>query len=157
MPVIQKRMELKIPPAALALVFSVIMWLVARVMPVADIALEYRLGAGAALAAAGFIIALAGIITFRRAGTTIHPTRPHTASALVTTGIYRHTRNPMYLGILLGLSGWGVFLASLPALFVLPLFVAYMTRFQILPEERSMTALFGAEFTAYSRDVRRWI
>ena len=150
-------LDIKIPPAALALVFMIVMWLVSRATPVFELSLEFRLGIGIVLSGAGFIMAFVGVITFRRAGTTIHPTTPHKATALVTGGIYRHTRNPMYLGVLLVLLGWGIFLASLPALFLLPLFVVYMTRFQIMPEERAMTALFGAEYTAYKLKVRRWI
>lgn len=150
-------LDLKIPPAVLAVVFAFAMWLVSRATPVLEISLTYRLGVGSALAAAGVILALSGILTFRGAGTTIHPTAPHTASSLVTTGVYRFTRNPMYLGILLALLGWGVFLGSLWSLFVLPLFVAYMTRFQILPEEKAIATLFGSEYAAYRHKVRRWI
>lgn len=150
-------LDLKIPPAVLAVIFAFAMWLVSRAMPVLEISLTYRLVLGLAPAAAGFILAFSGIVTFRRAGTTIHPTVPHTASSLVTTGVYRFTRNPMYLGILLVLLGWGLFLGSLPSLFVLPLFVAYLTRFQILPEEKAIEALFGAEFSDYKARVRRWI
>jgi len=150
-------LDLKIPPAVLAVIFGLAMWLVSRATPVLEIALIYRILLGSAPTAAGFILALSGIVTFRRVGTTIHPTSPQNASSLVTAGVYRFTRNPMYLGILLALLGWGLFLGRLPSLFVLPLFVAYLTRFQILPEEKAMETLFGSEFSAYKARVRRWI
>jgi protein-S-isoprenylcysteine O-methyltransferase Ste14 len=78
------------------------------------------------------------------------------ASSLVVTGIYRHTRNPMYLGGLVMLSGWALFLATLSACLFLPLFVAYLTRFQIIPEEKVLRARFGTEFDDYVKRVRRW-
>ncbi len=77
-------------------------------------------------------------------------------STLVVTGIYRYTRNPMYLGGLVMLSGLALFLAKLSACFFLLFFVIYLTRFQIMPEEKVLRARFGAEFDDYTRRVRRW-
>jgi protein-S-isoprenylcysteine O-methyltransferase Ste14 len=133
------------------------MWLVAWISPGIGTGLTYRLTVGLFLAIAGLVIALAGILAFQRVQTTINPTRPDSASSLVTTGIFRHSRNPMYLAMLLALLGWGVILGNLWSLAILPLFVAYMTRFQILPEERAMTEVFGSEFDEYRQKVRRWI
>jgi protein-S-isoprenylcysteine O-methyltransferase Ste14 len=97
------------------------------------------------------------VLAFRRAQTTVNPLTPQATSSLVTTGIYRYSRNPMYVGLLFVLAGWGCYLANGLALLVLPLFVASMTRWQIIPEERFMAAKFGAEFEAYKRSVRRWL
>jgi protein-S-isoprenylcysteine O-methyltransferase Ste14 len=110
-----------------------------------------------ALAAAGVAIALAGVAEFRRSRTTVHPQHPEKASAVVTRGVYRWTRNPMYLGLLLALAGWSIFLANLAALAGLPLFVAYMNRFQIGPEERALSAKFGPAYASYLVSVRRWL
>ena len=71
-------------------------------------------------------------------------------------GIYRLTRNPMYLGFLWILPGWGIFLSNAPAFLVLPGFALSMNRFQIEPEERALTRLFGQAFVAYATQVRRW-
>jgi protein-S-isoprenylcysteine O-methyltransferase Ste14 len=109
------------------------------------------------LATAGACISLMAVISFRRARTTVNPLRPGTASTLVTGGIYRHTRNPMYLGLSIILLGWAVYLANAPALLLLPGFVLYIYRFQIVPEERTLAALFGAEYQAYRTRVRRWL
>ena len=109
------------------------------------------------LVAAGATLLLAGAWGFRKSGTTVDPTRPGKASALVTTGVYRYTRNPMYLGFLLLLAGWAAFLSNGWSLLVLPLFVASMNRFQIGPEERVLAEMFGQEFEDYSNRVRRWI
>ncbi len=105
----------------------------------------------------GFAVSIAGVLSFRRAGTTVDPTRPQKASSLVSSGIYRYSRNPMYLGMLLVLIGWGVYLSNIPALLLVPVFVIWMNRFQIRPEQRALTELFGGEFELYRQSVRRWI
>ena len=89
--------------------------------------------------------------------TTINPLRPHNASAIVSHGIYRYTRNPMYVGLLMFLTAWAVWLSNLLAFAVLPVFVACLTRLQIIPEERILTEKFGETYTRYAQNVRRWI
>lgn len=116
-----------------------------------------RMAAALALGSAGLGVGIAGVLAFRRARTTVNPWRPERASALVDTGIYRHTRNPMYLGLLLGLLGWAVYLGSLLALLLALAFVPWMNRFQIGPEERALERIFGDDFAAYRRRVRRWL
>jgi protein-S-isoprenylcysteine O-methyltransferase Ste14 len=96
-------------------------------------------------------------VAFRRAQTTITPLKPETASSLVSTGIYGFTRNPMYLGLLTVLIGWAVYLAAPFALFGPLFFWLYIGRFQIVPEERALSALFGDRFTQYTAKVRRWL
>lgn len=150
-------LELRVPPVAQSVIYAFAMWAVGRALPAVDLPWTYRLGIGLTLAATGFAIALTGVITFHRALTTINPIRPDSTSTLVTTGVYRYSRNPMYLGILMALMGWCVVLGSLWSLFVLPLFVVTMTRLQIIPEEKAMAALFGAEYVEYRNRVRRWI
>jgi len=150
-------LELKVPPPAVALFTAVLMWLVSR----ASAALAFEFPAAnilaIGLAAAGIIIAVAGVVTFRRARTTLNPTKPESSSSLVSWGIYRITRNPMYLGLLLELTGWAIFLSNWLAFVFLPVFIVYINRFQIVPEERVLTSLFGREFVAYQSRVRRWI
>ncbi len=72
-------------------------------------------------------------------------------------GIYSITRNPMYLGLLFVLTAWSIFLANPLPFLMLPVFMLYINRFQIAPEERALTALFGSDFAAYQSRVRRWI
>ena len=150
-------LELKVPPVAVVLTFAGFMWLVARAFPALAFAFAGRVVLSAILAGVGVAVALVGVVAFRRASTTVNPTRPETASALVTSGIYRLSRNPMYLGLLLVLTGWAVALAHPVALLFLPAFMAYMNRFQIGPEERALQAEFGPAFDAYARSVRRWL
>ena len=109
------------------------------------------------LAGTGGVIGMAGVRSFRRARTTVNPWRPHASSTLVIAGVYRWTRNPMYLGLALALAGWGMYLSNLYALLLACTFVPYMNRFQIRPEERALERAFGNTFREYCRRVRRWL
>ncbi len=111
---------------------------------------------GAALVAAGLGINAWPKVLFRRAGTSVSPVQPALASVLVTQGPYRFSRNPMYLGYALALLGWSTCLAQPWGLLTVASFVAYITHFQILPEERHLSSRFPAQYAAYSRAVRRW-
>jgi protein-S-isoprenylcysteine O-methyltransferase Ste14 len=106
----------------------------------------------------GLSFDLAGLLAFRASRTTVNPMRPERASALVTRGVYRITRNPMYVGMAFLLLAWGVYLAHWPALLLGPAaYVLYLNRFQIAPEERVLLGLFGEEYRAYMSRVRRWL
>ena len=109
------------------------------------------------LAIAGVTFDLLGLWAFRRARTTINPMKPGKASALVTGGVYQVTRNPMYVGLALLLAAWAVHLSRLWPLIGPALFVLYMNRFQIGPEERVMRGKFGDAYAAYAARVRRWL
>jgi protein-S-isoprenylcysteine O-methyltransferase Ste14 len=109
------------------------------------------------LSAAGVAVAAAGVISFNRVGTTLSPMAPKTATSLVSTGIYSITRNPMYLGWLVLVAGWAVYLSSWMAMLGPLAFWLYITRFQILPEEKALAMLFGSSFTEYTSRVRRWL
>lgn len=136
---------------------AALMWLGARAAPAAGFSLPARPAIALGLAAAGVGTAGAGVVSFRRAKTTVNPRKPETASSLVVSGIYRATRNPMYLGMLIVLAGWAAFLANALAFIAAATFVLYMNRFQITPEEKALAARFGPEFEAYCGNVRRWI
>jgi protein-S-isoprenylcysteine O-methyltransferase Ste14 len=105
----------------------------------------------------GFITGILGVVTFARAKTTVNPTKPQSSSSLVSWGVYRVTRNPMYLGGLFILTGWAMFLSTPVVFLFLPGYILYINRFQIVPEERVLTSLFGAEFIAYKSRARRWL
>jgi protein-S-isoprenylcysteine O-methyltransferase Ste14 len=150
-------LELKIPPPLVALVVALLMGLTASITGPLAIPLAYRLTAAIALALAGTAIRLAAQLTFRRAGTTVNPLQPGHASTMVCSGLYRRTRNPMYLGRALQLLGWGAFLASPFALLLVPLYLVYVDRFQVPAEERALLARFGPEYEAYCLEVPRWL
>jgi len=150
-------LELKIPPVLLGLLIGALEWLIAWAVPTAGFTLPAGRAVAGGFAVVGTVVAVLGVVSFRQAKTTVNPLRPETASVLVVSGIYRLTRNPMYLGLLLGLLGWALYLANALA-FVMPVaYVLLMNRLQILPEERALTALFGPGFTAYQSRVRRWL
>jgi protein-S-isoprenylcysteine O-methyltransferase Ste14 len=150
-------LELKLSPVMTAIALAALMWLLARNTPGFALALELRLSALIVLFGAGAAIGCAGIWSFRRARTTVNPWRPHASSALVVSGVYRRTRNPMYLGLLLALAGWGLYLANIFSLLLAITFVPYMNRFQIRPEERALEQTYGEAFIDYCRRVRRWL
>lgn len=150
-------LELKIPPPVVALIVVALMWLLAHAAPTLDVPAPLRVACAAIIGLVGAAIGVAGKVGFRRAGTTANPMKPEKASALVTGGIYRLTRNPMYLSLLLLLVAWAVFLASGWALLGPPAFVLYIGRFQVAPEERALSAMFGADYAAYKSRVRRWL
>jgi protein-S-isoprenylcysteine O-methyltransferase Ste14 len=109
------------------------------------------------VAAVGVSLDAIALLHFLRSRTTVNPLKPASASMLVTRSIYRFTRNPMYLGLATLLLAWAIYLGNLAALAGVPLFILYMNRFQIAPEERALEARFGAEYIAYRARVRRWL
>ena len=152
-----KSLELKVPPPAVALVIALLMWLLSLLAPALGYTIPARIPIAIVLAAAGVATAIAGVTTFARAKTTVNPTTPQKSSSLVSWGIYSITRNPMYLGLLLVLTAWAIFLSNPLPFLLLPVYMLYINRFQIAPEERALTSLFGRDYAAYQSRVRRWI
>lgn len=150
-------LELKIPPALLGALAIFLMWLGKRWAPALTFALPLREWIVAGCALLGTLIAVAGVISFRRARTTVNPIKPLTASSLVVSRIYKYTRNPMYLGFSLILLAVAVLFANALAVALVPCFVLYLDRFQIRPEERALALLFPHEFASYKTQVRRWL
>ena len=150
-------LEAKVPPPVVALAAALTMWGISRLAPQVAIPASIRLVASLAIVVAGLAFAAAGLRSFRRARTTPSPTRPEEASSLVSTGIYRVSRNPMYLGVALVLVAWTVFLSSAWALLGVAGFALYIDLFQIAPEERVLTRIFGSEYESYKARVRRWL
>jgi protein-S-isoprenylcysteine O-methyltransferase Ste14 len=152
-----KMLELKVPPLVVVAITSAGMWGAAALTPAFSAPFPGRACAAGAVALCGGAVALLGVVAFRRAGTTVNPLQPQQASSVVRQGIYRFSRNPQYLGMLLALAGLAIYLANAAALVFLPAFVLYLNRFQIAPEEQVLTRLYGEAYTTYMRSVRRWI
>ena len=150
-------LELKIPPPLVGLAMAALMWWIASMTPPLDTPRVMRIASAIVIAAIGGALDIAGLIAFLRSKTTVNPLKPQKTSALVTGGVYRITRNPMYVGMVLLLVAWAVFLAAPLALAGPLLFFGWITRFQILPEERVMAGKFGTAFEDYKRRVRRWL
>ncbi len=150
-------LENKIPPPLYGLTFLLLMWVLHRHFPVVNLIDMPWNYVGPGLILLAIVMDVGALLLFRKADTTVNPLHPQRASYLVTDGIYRFTRNPMYLGLLVILTGWAVYLGSLSPFIVLPLFVWLMTRFQITAEERALVEKFGATYLEYKDRVRRWI
>jgi protein-S-isoprenylcysteine O-methyltransferase Ste14 len=150
-------LELRIPPPIVGLIVGGGMWTVAHLPPILPLPWISRLLVAVVLVTIGVAVALGGVASFRRARTTVNPLKPETSVALVSTGVYSFTRNPMYLGMGWALFAWAVYLSSVWSLLGPVLFALYITRFQIVPEERALERLFGASFAAYKKRVRRWL
>ncbi len=150
-------LELKVPPLVVTLLAAGMAWYAARMTPALGFVLPYGDVIAVSFFVAGIGVAASGAAEFRQARTTLDPLSPEKSSALVVSGVYRWTRNPIYVGMLLTLLCWATYLANLMSFVFLPAFVIYMDHFQIAPEERALASRFGQEFAAYRSKVRRWI
>lgn len=150
-------LDLRVPPVAVWLLAAVLAWSLSRLFPGLDFDLPgmpYVAVSGALL---GAFFGIAGIAAFRRHGTTVDPRVPGDAKTVVSGGVYRYTRNPMYVGLALLLTAATIALENLAAFGAVPAFVAYLTAYQIRPEERFLLEKFGRPYADYAMKVRRWL
>lgn len=150
-------LELRIPPLAVLLAFGTVAAMLDQALPAWRVMPAGLPIVSLLLALAAVLIVLPAVLAFRRQGTTVNPTRPESTSRIVDRGIYRISRNPMYLAFAMLLLAWALWLGHPIALALVPAFVMYMNRFQIEPEERALRSRFGAEYSSYLKTVRRWI
>ena len=151
-----RNLELKFPPPVIMLIFAFLM-ILSPPLGELPLSFEARNTVVMTLMGAGFLLGLAAFMDFKKYGTTLDPLKPEEASTLVTKGMYQYSRNPMYVALTLFLLAWAVNLNSAMTFIFIPCFLAYIRRFQIIPEERILRDKFGAEFEAYEAKVRRWI
>ena len=150
-------LEHKIPPPLVFFAIAALMWAATWILPTTAIPHGWRRSIAGLLFVLAVLLASSGISAFRRAKTPLDPVHIDRASTLVTSGIYKFTRNPMYLGLTTLLLAWAALLSA-PWLLLGPVvFVLFIDRFQIVPEERAMRAKFGAQYADYAARVRRWI
>jgi protein-S-isoprenylcysteine O-methyltransferase Ste14 len=149
-------MELKLPPAIIFLLFGSLMYFLAEFLPVGYFDFFGRLLLSKVLMVLAIILAILALFQFARAKTTVNPLQPKKTSYLVTGGVYQISRNPMYLSLLLLLLAIGLVLGNAFNTLIAAGFVAYMNRFQIVPEERRLLEKFGKPYKEYSSLVRRW-
>jgi len=150
-------LELKIPPVVQVVIIAGLMWALAGLLPGLSFAIPGSPLVALGIVMTGVVVALLGVLEFRTAGTTVDPRAPEQSASLVVRGVYRVSRNPMYVGFLLMLTGWAVFLGNIVSLLLLPVFILYMNRFQIVPEEQYMREKFGEAYAQYQATVRRWL
>lgn len=149
-------MELKLPPAVVFVVFGLLMFGLDLVLPFGHFDFFGRMVLFKVLLLFAVIIVVTSLFQFYRAKTTVDPTRPDKASNLVVDGVFKYSRNPMYLAMLLFLLALGVYLGNAFNTLVAAGFVAYMNRFQIIPEELSLKEKFGRAYKEYCTLTRRW-
>lgn len=152
-----KFLENKIPPPLVAVLIAAGMCWLSSFTPLILLTSTLKITLVIAFTLLGIFFALSGAISFRLAKTTVNPLKPNTASALVTSGIYQFTRNPMYVGFVALLFAWTSFLGSVWGVTLIIVYMAYIQRFQIAPEERALTTLFKDEFSNYKKQVRTWL
>tara|TARA_Y100001936_G_scaffold32967_1_gene30942 strand:+ start:711 stop:1166 length:456 start_codon:yes stop_codon:yes gene_type:complete len=145
----------KLPPPLVALIFGFLINYTKNIFP--KIEIKNQIIFGSFMIINGLIIILSAIILFKKYQTTISPLNPSNATKLITNGIYKFSRNPMYLGLLLVLLGISIIFNLTGGFFFILLFISYMNLFQIIPEENAMVDLFKDEFLEYKINVRRWI
>tara|TARA_Y100000816_G_scaffold292139_1_gene286028 strand:- start:397 stop:849 length:453 start_codon:yes stop_codon:yes gene_type:complete len=150
-------MKLLIPPPILTLMSAILMLIISKYFNKANFSLNQHNQFALFFLIVALIIILISIAKFIKIKTTISPLKPNKTSILVDSGIYKHTRNPMYLGLLLILFSLFLYLKNFLSFLVLPLFVIYITKNQILPEEKVLENLFGDQYKKYKNKVRRWI
>lgn len=152
-----RTLEHRIPPPVVAAVIAFAMWHLATLLPAVAVAVNLRLAAATAVGLIGIAIDVVCAIAFWRARTTVNPLRPANTQTLVTDGLYRFSRNPMYVGQLLVLLAWAIYLASPLSLAGPVAFILFINRFQIEPEEKVLTSRFGDAYARYRAATRRWL
>ncbi|MDE1466805.1 methyltransferase family protein [Aurantiacibacter sp. D1-12] len=150
-------MNNRIPPPLVGIVVLAIAWLVARHVPALGFDLPARQWIAGIIGLSGLLIDLTAAGAFAKIGTTVNPLSPEKTEKLVVSGLYRFTRNPMYLGMALMALAWGLWQENFGSVACVALFVAYITQFQIKPEEAALAEKFGDQFREYRARVRRWI
>jgi len=150
-------LELKIPPPIYVLSIALVMWFLHLYIPVATIISSPWNKGGVVLIILAALFDFSSLYLFFKKRTTPNPMRPEFTTGLVITGMYKISRNPMYLGMLIILFGFAVFLGKLTPFLVLPAFYFLMTEMQIKPEERILEEKFGDEYLDYKSRVRRWL
>ena len=150
-------MKLLIPPPILTLMSAILMLIISKYFNKANFSLNQHNQFALFFLIVALIIIFISIAKFIKIRTTISPLKPNKTSILVDSGIYKYTRNPMYLGLFLILFSLFLYLKNFLSFLVLPLFVMYITKNQILPEEKVLENLFGDQYKKYKNKVRRWI
>jgi len=149
-------MELKLPPAVVFILFGVIMYFLDMYLPFGFFDFFGRNLMIKVLTYLAVLVVIVALVQFYRNKTTVDPVHPSKTSNLVTNGIYKFTRNPMYLAMMLLLLAFGVYLGNAFNTLTVAGFVGYMNRFQIQPEERVLGEKFGKEYNQYLSKTRRW-
>ena len=150
-------MDLKIIPVVQVLIAVLLMVGFSQLLPELTLNWPAHVLVARLLFMLSVFVGISAIISFKEHKTTVNPTKPEASSTVVSSGMFRFSRNPMYLAMLIALIALGYFLQHITSLPIIIFFMAYMTRFQIMPEEKALTKLFGQQYLDYQMKVRRWL
>jgi len=150
------KLELKVIPPVQLIISALLMISLASYLPQYHFDLTIRLPIVILMILAASIIGILALYDFHKHKTTFHPHTPEKTSKVVDTGVFSYSRNPMYISLALTLIALGVYLQNYSSFTIVPLFIWYITRFQIIPEERMLDKLFPNDYQAYCQKVRRW-
>lgn len=151
------RIELKVPPLAVFFITCVLMWVVAKINSFASFDHPYQFTTILILFNLGLLLGVGALVSFFRKKTTIDPLAPTKASKLIDSGFYQLSRNPMYLALLFETIAWASYLSNILGFIMILIFPLYMNKFQIIPEEKALTDIFGDDYRQYQVKVRRWL
>ncbi|MDF1780164.1 MAG: isoprenylcysteine carboxylmethyltransferase family protein [Alcanivoracaceae bacterium] len=147
----------RIPPLLLTVMLGLVILTSSMVFPRLYPFTFFVLAATVLLTVMGILFAVLGVISFRKRGTTVNPIKLDQATALVASGVYRVSRNPMYVGFLLVLTALTVYSGNILSMILVVLFFLYMNFVQIASEESALARLFGLAYNEYKTKVRRWL
>jgi len=153
----QSFLECRIPPPVVLLITVLLIWFIAGFDTALAISKEWRWGSAIFFTIIGLILDISSVLLFFKSKATVNPLKPTTSQQLVIQGFFNYSRNPMYLGMVFILLGAVCFFASPMSLVALLGFIYYITKYQIIPEERAMHANFGIDYDNYQQRVRRWL
>lgn len=146
-------LENRIPPPLIMLTFMLLIWLIDSS---GTTMLELQVSVAVVVVVA-LVVVRSAIMSFIKQKTTVNPLDPEAATSLVSDGVFKLTRNPMYLAMALIVLAWGLYFVEIYSPVFVAVFVLYMTQFQIKPEERALDKVFGESYADYKQKVRRWI
>lgn len=142
-------------PPVVALVFVLVAYFLGRFIPLPFVMPSVLRYVGAALVVVGVLLGLGAFLEFQKARTTLDP--HGSTTQIVTSGVYRFTRNPIYLGFLLMIIGLPLYLGFVWGIVLAPLYIFLMNHLVIQHEEQYLERKFGDVYTSYTSRVRRWV
>ena len=148
-------MKNKIPPPIVTFFFGLCIYFLQEYFP--EFNLEFLTILSYIFYFAGLTILVLAVRLFKKQNTTVNPIKIENASSLVTSGIFKYSRNPMYFGMIMILFGLALMFNLIGGILFTLLFAIYITKYQIRPEEEVMERLFGEDFLKYKNSVRMWL
>ena len=146
---------IKIPPPILVLILTSLVYFSSTKLE--SIYLPYRQTVSVLILIIGLVVIISPVFDFIKSKTTVNPVKFQNVNRLVTTGIYRYSRNPMYLGMILIIISTTVYYLNLLSVFSPLIFYIWINKFQISREEIFLEGKFGNEYLKYKSKTRRWI